>query len=146
MAEYTRKMASIFHAFRIGTTAGPPRPRVPQAKADVEPRWPPASVSPDNCHSTPLHVGQYLLDVARSVRPKGGDLVSTVTFTSITLNEPPAAGAFEAPSIVRHSKDAAGAVFRHELGVLGVIRILRLLFRVQVVEVAEPLIEPMNCG
>ena len=55
-----------------------------------------------------LRFAKSIVSVTRM--PKGGDLVSTVTFTSITLNEPPAAGAFEAPSIVRHSKDAAGAV------------------------------------
>ncbi|KAJ8327597.1 bifunctional 4-alpha-glucanotransferase/amylo-alpha-1,6-glucosidase [Batrachochytrium dendrobatidis] len=37
---YTRKMASIFHGLRI-----------------------------DNCHSTPIHVAQHLLDIARSVNP-----------------------------------------------------------------------------
>ncbi|KAI9217444.1 glucanotransferase domain of glycogen debranching enzyme-domain-containing protein [Blastocladiella britannica] len=40
MAEYTRLMAEHFDAFRI-----------------------------DNCHSTPIHVAQYLLDVARRERP-----------------------------------------------------------------------------
>ncbi|PWW72085.1 Glycoside Hydrolase Family 13/Glycoside Hydrolase Family 133 protein [Tuber magnatum] len=39
MVEYTKLMARCFHGFRI-----------------------------DNCHSTPIHVGQYLLDIAREVR------------------------------------------------------------------------------
>lgn len=40
MEEYTKLCASVFNGFRI-----------------------------DNCHSTPLHVGQRLLDLARSVNP-----------------------------------------------------------------------------
>ena len=40
MAEYTKRMSKLFHAFRI-----------------------------DNCHSTPIHVASYLLKEARKIRP-----------------------------------------------------------------------------
>jgi glycogen debranching enzyme len=40
MAEYTRTMCTYFHGVRI-----------------------------DNCHSTPRHVGQFMMDAGRQVRP-----------------------------------------------------------------------------
>jgi hypothetical protein len=39
--------------------------------------------------------------------PSGRDLVSTVTFARITLNEPVAPGLFDAPSVIRPGKPKA---------------------------------------